>query len=1027
MFKIRLNKKPTKGSQQQYGLITGSTYVPTVSEMDKPKQTMQALSKEDIKNGAKPTIEVEGGEEVIGDVNRDGNLEKFRFTGRSHAEGGMDVDIPDGSFIYSKKLKLKDTAQQEEFGLKPKKAGYSFSDIAKKYDINSYVQTLKDPSSDAFAKNTAQKMLDKNTLILAKLALSQEASKGMPNGVPKIAQSVLGLNDVQSTEFSNEPMAKGGELNLPFLPIYGEGGDPLNGLNQDELNYFKQNHYPVVRSYEAALKSKDPQEIQKHVQFLKQYGDSHDLPGLGISPWSLQDKLQDITGIAEQRAEDLNWSKGSERVKNMRQDNLTELEQYRQHVDQRHKDAWDYYNSLKKDPDVSMSKLTHALDHAKRISAAKDKIKNENFEGKPVLFKTTKEYQYMKPYIDRQENIKQGVNTGKAIKGSSFNNDHMAKFDYKYNPETKQWLYRTLNVDPSLYTGSEDEWKTVTNATSLNTLNKYKPSTQNVTKQQVQQNTQTQKVRVANVQQPKVTQQPQTVPQVEANPQEVNSETLFDLDKYEGGKEVNTKNPLIKTQEVTSKSGKKLHVYFYQNGTQELVDPETKKVLETKQGKPLSTGKNKFAQYHNPELQQIIMDKVPNAVFTNVDYGTFNNQPRDKKTGTFIALDKAKQEDFLKRHGNLVSKYPGGKEQFIQDINKGGKTGDAAAGWFQDNINQLSQKILGEDYFKPNTTKDPYSRDGKFARVTYSVPNFYDIPGQEPAKDDALTPEVKTPPPTPNVDHIQGDQTFDQMPDKTKGWWLPDYVNFATAALQQTNDFRPVKGRVDLVTPGYALTDPTTAIAGLQSNQAKVQNQIENTTAGPVGTAASIGASATNAQNVADAIANSEAQNVGIVNQSMANNAQIQNQQAMTNANLLQKFVQESADFGNNKTYERNLKRAQMASLYNTGTDNMFKRKMMENVLFPQVATNPLTGDVYVGGKGKDLLGPDVSASTKSTTSGDMAAAYTNAYKKAKNSGLSDEAAREQAKISITKGNVQDGIDAEDFSKVYSNLFNFGK
>ena len=197
------------------------------------------------------------------------------------------------------------------------------------------------------------------------------------------------------------------------------------------------------------------------------------------------------------------------------------------------------------------------------------------------------------------------------------------------------------------------------------------------------------------------------------------------------------------------------------------------------------------------------------------------------------------------------------------------------------------------------------------------------------------------------------------MPPKTPGWYLPDLVNFGVALGQKTADFRPMKGSVNASMTGYTLEDPTTAQNTLQANQGRVQDQIENTTAGNVGLAATIGASSENAGNAANLAANAEANNTTRTTAAFDKNAAIQNQQAVTNATLLDKFVKESADFGNNKIKEENTKNAQVAAMFNAGTEHEFKRKAMEQVLFPQTAMNPISGDWYAGGKGRDIFGPE--------------------------------------------------------------------
>jgi hypothetical protein len=186
MQKVRIKKAPQLGEQVDY-----SFYDSRYRNMG-----MGGSSESEVKNTMGPVpreeanIEVELGEVVVGDTNQDGFLELFTFTGKPHSKGGTPVNIPPGSFIFSntKKLFIKDeTLLKELFGLPPRKGGYAPAEIAKKYQINEYVEKLRNADSDALTKRTAQTVLDKNLEKLGELALVQESMKGFPDGIPSIA------------------------------------------------------------------------------------------------------------------------------------------------------------------------------------------------------------------------------------------------------------------------------------------------------------------------------------------------------------------------------------------------------------------------------------------------------------------------------------------------------------------------------------------------------------------------------------------------------------------------------------------------------------------------------------------------------------------------------------------------------------------------------------------------------------------------------------------------------------------------
>jgi hypothetical protein len=187
MYKIRIKNSPSDkktGDQEEYGLVRNLSAMQTSPEQVTVNDKMGAVPREEA------NIEVEGGESVIGDVNQDGVMELMHFVGKRHHEGGVPVNIPEGSFIYSdtKKLTIKDPEILEKiFNLPPRKKGYTPAEISKKYDINQYVQILKDESIDEMTKRSAAEMLKKNKQKLGILAFIQESMKGFPDGIPTIA------------------------------------------------------------------------------------------------------------------------------------------------------------------------------------------------------------------------------------------------------------------------------------------------------------------------------------------------------------------------------------------------------------------------------------------------------------------------------------------------------------------------------------------------------------------------------------------------------------------------------------------------------------------------------------------------------------------------------------------------------------------------------------------------------------------------------------------------------------------------
>lgn len=138
-------------------------------------------------------IEAEKGETVYGDLDGDGSNEHLKIGGKRHVDGGTPLNVPEGSFIFSdtKKMIIKDPNILLEFGMAPKKEGYTPAEIAKKYDVAKYKAIMEDPDTDSVRKSTAQLMIKNFEKKLAKLALIQESMKGFPQGVPKVALETL--------------------------------------------------------------------------------------------------------------------------------------------------------------------------------------------------------------------------------------------------------------------------------------------------------------------------------------------------------------------------------------------------------------------------------------------------------------------------------------------------------------------------------------------------------------------------------------------------------------------------------------------------------------------------------------------------------------------------------------------------------------------------------------------------------------------------------------------------------------------
>lgn len=191
-MKIRITKMPSMayGGQSNYGLDLSRKKVYTDMPEGKSEDVSNSIS-------AVPrqfaNIEAEGGETVYGDLDSDGMMEHMKIQGKRHSEGGVPLNVPEGSFIFSdtKKMKIKDPEILKKFGMSFKKGGYTPATIAKKFPINKYKAILEDKNADPLAKKTAKMNYENGEQMLGLLSVVQEGMKDFPQGMPNVAQAAM--------------------------------------------------------------------------------------------------------------------------------------------------------------------------------------------------------------------------------------------------------------------------------------------------------------------------------------------------------------------------------------------------------------------------------------------------------------------------------------------------------------------------------------------------------------------------------------------------------------------------------------------------------------------------------------------------------------------------------------------------------------------------------------------------------------------------------------------------------------------
>lgn len=210
-------------------------------------------------------VEAEKGEEVLM-PGPGGMLTKYGIGGNRHPQGGTPLNLPVGSFIFSdfhgkdfklggnSKTKITDKGILDYFGLPEKKGGYTFADISKKYDLNTDVAKLLDPTEvkDKMTIDTLLANIKNKTRKLGALAIAQESKKG--DSAPKMAMPFIAAMNMEAEDFD-----------IPKIPI-----DQMP-FYQNFLNSAQQmDQARAAQEQESAQQSADEMDAQ-YAQDMGQY------------------------------------------------------------------------------------------------------------------------------------------------------------------------------------------------------------------------------------------------------------------------------------------------------------------------------------------------------------------------------------------------------------------------------------------------------------------------------------------------------------------------------------------------------------------------------------------------------------------------------------------------------------------------------------------------------------------------------------------------------------------------------------
>ena len=201
------------------------------------KDTISAVPREEA------NLEAEGGETAFGPISGQSIPDHVKIIGKRHSEGGVPLNLPDDTFIFSDtaSLKINDPSILAMFYKVPKKGGYTPAELAKPYNINKYKSILLDPDSGKLERDTAIIMIKNFIMKLGALALVQESMKGFPQGIPEMAKPYMEANGISEEDLMPELKAQAEQL----AQALGEGtqgeqmpqeGNPMMSQEMQQMN-----------------------------------------------------------------------------------------------------------------------------------------------------------------------------------------------------------------------------------------------------------------------------------------------------------------------------------------------------------------------------------------------------------------------------------------------------------------------------------------------------------------------------------------------------------------------------------------------------------------------------------------------------------------------------------------------------------------------------------------------------------------------------------------------------------------------
>lgn len=929
MTKVRIKSAPKTGSQRQGSLVvnTGepasfSRNSPTVSDTIKPVPRHQA------------TLEAEGGETVVGDLAGDGTLAHMKIAGPRHSEGGVPLDIPDGSFIFSDtvKMRIKDKDILKYFGASGNKP-QTPAQLAKRFEINQYMQDAQDPDSDPILARSSKMMVDDNAKKLAELAMVQEAMKGFPDGIPAIASDLIGPEGAAQLQQAR----MGGKVKSCYQAGGQSGSDPIGRM--------------AGTSHSGTAAPVSRIVYRKGAPFY-----------IGNKKYTIGSVTDDAIILADEKGNAANY-RGVDYIRKKDIDS---------HFDQRsqfnmsgdpinHGGNWFVNNYRKRYNPVYIGSTPQQelnVDTGLDVAGIGRVTKGSTFTIGNNTY-TVQDIGYLDMKNRHLIETDRGAVTADDLRKAKLNNTFWTDTIKDYSEVPAQAAPEA--AAPAAPASA---------ASAAPAARQAAPASKPVKKAAAKSN------RVEDM-----------IDQFR---------TGGEADFYQdGGAAAAPSEPDYYAPDKILKTvqGDNGVIEFYPDRI--VARDKSGKILKEKKNVNSVYGNPDLRK--TIDALRASGKYEPVYAKGARDFGTFTTQHQNGATYLPKGGGDLDWNDFQERHPWVEREYQGGFKQFQADLTDPAKH-SRAAGWYQDGVNKIYRQAVGRDYFTTDGSSSfsrdgkfgaiSYAVPGlreRTAQAAGAPPAVAaaDISAQQPgtaARDTVPAAEV------PN---------YNQPQQHHNPWWTQNVLQLGESLhnLFSIRKHDPVLQQVDYRSPEYVPADPGRAIAVIQGVTAADAVEAGLTGSAAVANARRLAANGQAMDKIADVIGQYDNQNRTGAYQADAANAEAYNQTQRTNAAARDEYLGRLAT--SDQQYDNAVRGARAGVLKNF-VAGMTNAQMTGNfnMMFPQFSVNPRTGQVVRTGAGRDIFtdSDNLSGMTGAdNTTSAMAGVYKNALEQGRAIGITDE------------------------------------